>query len=95
MLGLINKPQDQNMHWAAKQAYIAFSFGMVAAAMEEVDATPMEGFNPAALDEILGLDAQGLASTCILTLGYRDETNDYLVKAKKVRRSAEEFFTTI
>lgn len=95
MLGLINRPQDQNLNWAAKQAYIAFSFGMVAAAMEEVDATPMEGFNPAALDEILGLETQGLASTCILTLGYRDEANDYLVHAKKVRRNAEEFFTTI
>ncbi|MDI9320836.1 MAG: NAD(P)H-dependent oxidoreductase [Phycisphaerales bacterium] len=95
MLGLISRPQDQNLNWAAKQAYIAFSFGMVAAAMEEVDATPMEGFNPDALDEILGLDAQGLASTCILTLGYRDEANDYLVNAKKVRRSAEDFFTTL
>jgi nitroreductase len=95
MLGLINRSAEQNFDWAARQAYIAFGFGMVAAANEQVDATPMEGFNPIALNEILGLEQKGLGSVCILTLGYRDEANDYLVSAPKVRRNAEDLFTQI
>ncbi len=73
--------------WADKQTYIALGFGLVAAAAEEVDATPMEGFAPNAVDEILGLKELGLHSTVALTLGYRDAANDYLVNAKKVRRA--------
>ncbi|MBL7712960.1 MAG: NAD(P)H-dependent oxidoreductase, partial [Chitinophagaceae bacterium] len=67
----------------------------VAAANEQVDATPMEGFNPAALDEILGLEAKGLGSVAIMALGYRDAANDYLLGAKKVRRTAADLFTLV
>lgn len=81
--------QEKNFIWTARQAYIAFGVGIVAAAMENVDATPIEGFNPAALDKILGLSEQNLASVNILALGYRDEANDYLAKAPKVRKSNE------
>ena len=58
----------------------------MAAAFEEVDSTPMEGFDPNALDEILGLRARGLRSVAILPLGYRADEGDWLVKLKKVRR---------
>jgi nitroreductase len=74
---------------AAKQAYIALGVAMVAAAEQQVDATPMEGFIPSAVDEVLGLDALGLTSAVAMTLGYRDAANDYLVNAKKVRRVNE------
>ncbi|MDE3250405.1 MAG: NAD(P)H-dependent oxidoreductase, partial [Bacteroidota bacterium] len=56
-----------------------------------VDATPMEGFQPEEVDNILGLKEKGLRSVTILALGYRDTNNDYLVNQKKVRRSKEEF----
>jgi len=78
--------------WSAKQAYIALGFAMAAAAIEEVDATPMEGFNPAGVNEVLGLEAKGLSAACILPLGYRDEANDFLANAPKVRRSKEKLF---
>lgn len=90
-----SRTAESNTTWAAKQTYIALGFGLVAAALEEVDATPMEGFNPPALDEILGLKEKGLQSTLILSLGYRDEANDYLVKAKKIRRKKEDLITTL
>lgn len=90
--GIIAGNEEQNFVWTARQAYLAFGFGIVAAALEHVDATPMEGFNPAALDEILGLAQRNLGSTTILTLGYRDEAADYLAKAPKVRKSNEELF---
>lgn len=84
-----NKTPEQARVWADKQAYLALGFSLVAAAAEEVDSTPMEGFAPDAVDEILGLKALGLHSTVALTLGFRDAANDYLVNAKKVRRTTD------
>lgn len=81
-----------NYAWAARQVYIAFGVGIVAAAEERVDATPMEGFSVEALDKVLGLAEQNLSAVTILTLGYRDPENDYLVNAKKVRQSSEKLF---
>ncbi|HYH15400.1 MAG TPA: NAD(P)H-dependent oxidoreductase [Flavisolibacter sp.] len=77
---------EQKHEWAARQAYIAFGTAITAAAVEQVDATPMEGFNPDAVDELLNLKAQGLRSVIILALGFRDAEKDFLASAKKVRR---------
>lgn len=84
-----NLTAEQLQIWAAKQTYIALGFTLVAAASEEIDATPMEGFKPDAVDEALGLSALGLHSAVAVTLGYRDAANDYLSGAKKVRRATE------
>ena len=84
-----NLSAEQLQIWAAKQTYIALGFTLVAAASEEIDATPMEGFKPDAVDEALGLKALGLHSAVAVTLGYRDAANDYLSGAKKVRRASE------
>ena len=95
---LSNYPQkdaEENFNHAAKQAYIAFSQALTAAAFEEVDSTPIEGFSPEELDKILGLEKKGLRSCVILTLGYRDVEKDWLVNLKKVRKSREELVTEI
>jgi nitroreductase len=92
---ILSRSAEDNFNWAAKQAYIALGYALVAAAMEEVDSTPMEGFNAPALDELLQLKTQGLKSVSLLPLGYRDEANDYLVKAKKVRRVKEKLFVEV
>ncbi|MFT6809380.1 MAG: nitroreductase/dihydropteridine reductase [Saprospiraceae bacterium] len=96
LLGMYPK-QDPEVSFAhaARQAYIGFSMGLAAAAFEEVDATPLEGFEPEKVDEILGLKEKGLRSCVILTLGYRDEGNDWLVNLKKVRKSKEDLVTII
>jgi nitroreductase len=86
---------EVNFQHAAKQAYIGLGTAMIAAAFEEVDATPMEGFDPAGIDEVLGLKARGLRSAVILALGYRDTAQDWLVNLKKVRRSGKEFVTKV
>lgn len=93
--GILSRSEEVNFDWAARQAYIALGHGLVAAATEEVDATPMEGFDSAKLDEILGLREKGLSSVVILTLGYRDAEKDPYVNAKKVRRAHEELFISI
>ena len=77
---------EENYQHTARQAYIAFALGLTAAAFEEVDATPMEGFDPAKVDEILGLRERGLRSVTILALGYRASDGDWLSGLKKVRR---------
>jgi len=92
MNGIMTRSVEQNFNWAARQTYIALGSALVAAAIEEVDSTPMEGFNAPALDELLKLKERGLQSVSLLPLGYRDEVNDYLVKAKKVRRAKEHLF---
>ncbi len=90
-----NFSEEQAFSHAAKQSAIALGFALVAAAVEEVDSTPMEGFDANALDAILNLPEKGLRSTTILTLGYRDETADWLVKLKKVRKPLEQFVTSL
>ncbi|WP_186757272.1 NAD(P)H-dependent oxidoreductase [Echinicola salinicaeni] len=83
--------EEWHANHAAKQAYIAFGLAIAAAAEQKVDATPMEGFDNAAMDELLGLEEYGLKSAVILPLGYRDEAEDWNVNLKKVRTPKEEF----
>jgi nitroreductase len=90
--GILKRSPEDLAQWAAKQAYIALGFGLAAAALEKVDATPMEGFKPDEVDAILGLKEKGLRSVLLMPLGYRDEANDPLVKLKKIRREANELF---
>jgi nitroreductase len=86
---------EVNFNHAAKQAYIGLGTALIAAAFEGVDATPMEGFDAKALDEILELGKRGLRSVAIMPLGYREEENDWLAKLKKVRRPIEKFVTEV
>jgi nitroreductase len=88
MIGSITSMEhDQRITWSQKQAYIGLGFSLVTSAVEGVDSTPMEGFVPAKVDEVLGLSELGLKSAVILTLGYRDTENDSLSTMKKVRRN--------
>ena len=75
-----------NFQHAARQAYIGLSAALMAAAFEGVDSTPMEGFDPKALDDIWVLRARGLRSVAIMPLGYRLADKDWLVNLPKVRR---------
>lgn len=93
----IYEPLGKEWHaiHAAKQAYISFGLAIAAAAEQKVDATPMEGFDNVALDELLHLSEKGLKSVVILPLGYREETGDWLVNLKKYRTPKDEFVTEI
>jgi len=96
LMNIVNgRTQEQKYELAARQAYIAFGTAIAAAAIEEVDATPMEGFNSKAVDEILNLKEKGLRSVTILALGYRDADNDAMASAKKVRREKEKLILKV
>jgi nitroreductase len=96
LLGIVAARGDAaNFDAAARQAYIALGVAMVAAAFEGVDATPMEGFDPVAVDQILSLQERNLRSVVILPIGYREEEGDWLVNLKKVRRPRDKFVTEL
>lgn len=80
--------------WTSKQTYIALTNLLNAAAELNIDVTPMEGFESAKFNEILGLDKLGLNASVIATIGYRDQedaTQNYV----KVRKSKEELFINL
>ncbi len=89
---LLSRTPEDRANWSARQSYIGLGSALIAAATEHVDATPIEGFDAAALDELLDLPAKGLRSVTLIALGYRDEEKDFLAKAPKVRRSKKELF---
>ncbi len=91
----LKQDAETNFQHAAKQTYIAFMAGIAQAVYEEVDSTPMEGFDPNALDKILNLKEKGLRSTLLLPLGYRDSEKDWLVNLQKVRKSMKDLVTVI
>jgi nitroreductase len=92
---LLKNSETNNFNWSSKQTYIALGIGITAAADQAIDATPMEGFDKNLLDELLDLKKMGLKSIVLMTLGYRDIKNDYLVKLKKVRRPKEKLFIKV
>ena len=79
------KDTNEKICWAAKQTYIALGLLLEAAAIENIDATPMEGFDSGLYNEILGLNDLKLTSVVVCALGYRDEKDEY-INMKKVRK---------
>jgi nitroreductase len=90
-------PRDAEVNYqhAARQAYIGLGTALIAAAEEQVDATPMEGFDPKAVDTVLNLKEHGLRSVVLLPLGYRAKEGDWLAKLPKVRRDRDAFVTEV
>lgn len=89
MMGsIISKSKEEQFIWAKNQAYITLGNLLLQCGLEEIDATPMEGFIPSKYDEILGLEAMNLKSVLVCPIGYRSD-NDPYVTLKKVRQSLE------
>jgi oxygen-insensitive NAD(P)H nitroreductase len=87
--------KEEQFQHAANQSFIALGLALAQAAELKVDSTPIGGFDPKLVDELLGLPAEGLRSVSLLYLGYADNERDWLGKMKKVRNSMEEFATFI
>lgn len=88
---LLNQTEEDAKNWMAKQTYIALGNLLAAAAELKVDTCPMEGFDAAQFNEILGLE--GWTTSVIATLGYRHE-EDGMQHAAKVRKAKTVLFET-
>ena len=80
--------------WAENQTFIALGQMLLAAGIEQIDATPIGGFDEAIITEELALTEQGLIPSVLLTLGYRSET-DFNAKLPKSRLNPDLIFTTL
>ena len=80
-----NKDRKQIDTSAIYQAYISIGTLLTVCADQKIDSCPMEGFNPAKFDEVLGLDKMNLRSVLLLPVGYRAE-DDIMSSMKKVRK---------
>jgi len=85
---------EQIETWVSKQAYIALGFGLVSAAVLDLDACPMEGFSALDFDKILDINKLGLKSKVIMAVGYRSKDDHYQDLAK-VRQKTEELFIRV
>lgn len=83
------KDRVQLQQWSKNQAYLAMGTLLTICAMEKIDACPMEGFNPLAYDELLGLQERRVSSVLVLPVGYRAE-DDIFSNFKKVRKPVGE-----
>ena len=93
-LKLNEKSADEIKSWTSKQTYIALSNALNACAEFKIDSTPIEGFEPEAYNEILGLAEKGLNASVVLAIGYRSE-EDVNQFAKKVRKPLDQLFEVI
>ncbi len=80
--------------WMINQLYLTLGALLTVCAVENIDACPIEGFEPKKYDELLGLDEKGLESVIVLPVGYRDES-DFFINLKKVRRGVDELIIEV
>lgn len=91
LVGLTN---EQKASWTSNQTYIVLGNLLNIAAEMEIDVCPIEGFDNAKYNDILGLANKNLNAAVAMTLGYRsveDKTQHY----PKVRYSREKLITHI
>jgi len=80
--------------WMAKQAYLAMGNLLTVCALENIDACPIEGFEPKDYDRLLQLEDRGLQSVLVIAVGYRSE-DDFHSALNKVRRGVDEVIIDI
>lgn len=76
-------------NWAARQVYIPLGVLVATAASENIDSSPMEGFDGAAIDKLLGIDKDGFKSRVVVAVGHRSPDDVYSTW-KKVRKPLTE-----
>lgn len=75
MHGSMQAKVGAELAWAGRQTYIALGFALAAAAELGIDSCPMEGFDPDAIDAILGNPPER-KTLAYMTIGYRTKGPD-------------------
>jgi len=85
MMGVISsKTPEQLEEWSSDQVYIALGMLLSACAAVEIDVCPMEGFDRAGFDQILGLGSENCTSYAVCAVGFRSP-EDKNAQAPKAR----------
>ena len=87
-------PVEARQAWNTRQVYIALGQFMTAAAVMGIDTCPLEGLDPSAYDEILGLKGSGYATAVACAVGYRSES-DHTAARPKARFEADSLISVI
>jgi nitroreductase/dihydropteridine reductase len=92
-LNIRNSIHNDLDHWMEKQTYMALGMTMMAAAELGIDATPLEGFDRASVDEAFGIRETGYTTTVLMALGYPDAAKAYATPISRFQ--PERLFTFI
>ncbi|NRA11598.1 MAG: NAD(P)H-dependent oxidoreductase [Crocinitomicaceae bacterium] len=93
--GTVNsRTEEEILNWSTRQTYIALGQLLHTCASLRIDTTPMEGFDPAKYDEIIGLSERNLTATLVCPVGYRHE-EDSAQHGAKVRKPLDDLIQTI
>jgi nitroreductase len=91
---LPSKSNDEIFSWAKNQAYLALGNLLTVAAIEQIDACPMEGFDPEKYSEILQLEAHSIFPVLVLPIGFR-ANDDYMKDLAKIRKKTTDMVIEI
>ena len=85
---IASRDAESLARWMGHQVYLALGTVLSACAVAGIDSCPMEGFDPAKYNEVLGLTEKNLVAQVVLPIGFRSE-NDTYSQLKKVRYSLD------
>ena len=88
---IARKSPEEAKHWNKAQSYIALGFMLQTAALLNVDAAPMEGFQSTKVNELLQLT--DYTAVTLIALGYRSN-KDHRQHWEKVRFPLEDIVET-
>ena len=71
--GIARKSPEETNAWLRSQTYIPLGVMVETASLLNIDNGPMEGFDVAQVNDILGLTSKNLSAVTMLALGYRAE----------------------
>lgn len=91
---LLSRSQSEQAYWCEQQCYIALGNLLSFCAFNKIDACPMTGFDATGINQVLGLNEQGLNAAIFCPVGYRSD-DDITSKRAKYRKSINQLVTTI
>lgn len=89
-----NKSSEEILVWATKQTYLAMGNLLASCAALEIDACPMEGFNPQGYNQELNLEEKGLEAVLIMPIGQR-ASDDLTAGLTKVRQAPKDIIIAL
>ena len=91
---ILNRSPQQQRHWAEQQCYIALGKLLSYAAINQIDACPMSGFENTGINRVLGLNEQDLNAAILCPVGIRSQ-DDNTANRTKYRKTTEQLVVTL